>query len=84
MLKTADIMHTCNDKDMMLIILALVEFISCVGLYCHLIWWPPLGDVAAILNLIIYFTLNALIIYYHVKAMLVGAGYIPLQWLPVS
>ena len=66
-----------------LIAISIIGYISTIGFFAALLWWPPL-DVLGQVNLCVYLTHIPLIVYSFLKALVVGPGFVPFGWRPKS
>jgi len=63
--------------------LSVIAIISLSSFMCIIEWWP-VTSTPALLNFIVFILLNIFVLYNFFLAALVGPGYVPLGWKPVS
>jgi len=63
--------------------LSIIAIISWSSFMCLIEWWP-VTSTAALLNLLLYILWNIFTLYNFFLAVIVGPGYVPLGWKPVS
>lgn len=66
-----------------IIAIFLILFITCMGFYCLLEWWPPI-ELSSQLHLLIYVFWPFVILYNYFNAVFIGPGFVPNGWRPDS